>query len=198
TRRRPSHSCHGGRLVNRASHLYIPQTNQRQPWPLLYTMPMAKQKNSKSQSSTIALNKRARHDYFIEERLEAGLVLEGWEVKALRAGKGRITEAYIWLNRGEAFLLGGHIQPLESASSHVATDATRTRKLLLHERELAHLIGATEQKGYTIVPLAMYWKRGRAKLEIALAKGKAKHDKRQTKKKQDWERQKARLMRNTG
>lgn len=158
-------------------------------------MPMAKKKSSSTQSSTIALNKRARHDYFIEERFEAGLVLQGWEVKSLRAGKARITEAYIWLNNGEAFLLGGHIQPLESASTHVTPDTTRTRKLLLHERELAHLIGATEQKGFTIVPLAMYWKRGRAKLEIALAKGKAKHDKRETKKRQDWDRQKARVMR---
>jgi|SRR5699024_10124547 len=161
-------------------------------------MPMARKKNSKAQSSTIALNKRARHDYFIEEKLEAGLVLQGWEVKSLRAGKARITEAYVWLRGGEAFLLGGHIQPLESASSHIRADSTRTRKLLLHERELAHLIGATEQQGYTIVPLALYWKRGRAKLEIALAKGKAKHDKRQAKKEHDWQRQKARLMRHAG
>lgn len=156
---------------------------------------MAKQKSSKTSSSTIALNKRARHDYFIEERLEAGLVLQGWEVKSLRAGKARITEAYVILKDGEAYLLGGSIQPLESASTHVRADSTRTRKLLLHERELSHLIGATEQKGFTIVPLAMYWKRGRAKLEIALAKGKAKYDKRETKKNQDWQRQKARVMR---
>ncbi len=158
-------------------------------------MPMAKQKNSKTPSSTIALNKRARHDFFLEERLEAGLVLEGWEVKSLRAGKGRITEAYVLIKDGEAFLLGGHIQPLESASTHVHVDPTRTRKLLLHDRELAHFIGATEQKGFTIIPLAMYWKRGIAKLEIALAKGKAKYDKRQDKKDKDWQRQKARLMR---
>lgn len=156
---------------------------------------MAKQKSSKTGTSTIALNKRARHDYFIEERLEAGLVLQGWEVKSLRAGKARITESYVIIKDGEAFLLGGHIQPLESASTHIRPDTTRTRKLLLHERELSQLIGATEQKGFTIVPLAMYWKRGRAKLEIALAKGKAKHDKRETKKTQDWQRQKARVMR---
>ncbi|MES1927861.1 SsrA-binding protein [Salinisphaera dokdonensis CL-ES53] len=156
---------------------------------------MAKQKNSKQPSSTIALNKRARHDFFLEERLEAGLVLEGWEVKSLRAGKGRITEAYVLIKDGEAFLLGGHIQPLQSASTHVVVDPTRTRKLLLHERELATLIGATEQKGFTIVPLAMYWKRGKAKLEIALAKGKANYDKRQSKKEADWNRRKAQILR---
>lgn len=159
---------------------------------------MSKGKDKKQSSSTIALNRRARHDYFIEDRIEAGLVLEGWEVKALRAGKGRIAEAYVLIKDGEAFLLGSHIQPLESASTHVVTDATRTRKLLLHERELATLIGATEQKGYTIVPLAMYWSRGKAKLEIALAKGKAKYDKRQTKKTQDWQRRKAQIMRSEG
>lgn len=145
--------------------------------------------------ATIALNRKAKHDFFIEERLEAGLVLEGWEVKALRAGKGRITEAYVIIKDGEAWLLGAHIHPLPSASTHIDPDPTRTRKLLLHERELAHLIGATEQKGFTIVPLALYWKRGNAKLEIALAKGKAKHDKRQAKKDKDWQRRKAQLLR---
>jgi SsrA-binding protein len=140
---------------------------------------MAKKKADGSGSSTIALNRRAKHDYFIEERFEAGMVLEGWEVKALRDGKGRIAEAYVLIRNGEAFLLGSHIQPLVSASTHIQADPTRTRKLLLHGRELAHLIGATEQKGFTLVPTAMYWKRGMAKLEIALAKGKAKFDKRQ-------------------
>lgn len=156
---------------------------------------MAKSKTDKQPSSTIALNRKAKHDYFIEERIEAGLVLQGWEVKALRAGKGRITEAYVIIKDAEAWLLGAHIQPLPSASSHVHTDPTRTRKLLLHEREISTLIGATEQKGFTVVPLAMYWKRGNAKLEIALAKGKAKHDKRQDKKDKDWQRQKERLLR---
>lgn len=156
---------------------------------------MAKSKTAKKPQSTIALNRKAKHDYFIEERIEAGLVLEGWEVKALRGGKGRITEAYVIIKDGEAFLLGAHIQPLASASSHVHADPTRTRKLLLHAREIATLIGATEQKGYTIVPLAMYWKRGNAKLEIALAKGKANYDKRQDKKDKDWQRQKERLLR---
>jgi len=158
-------------------------------------MSMSNAKTKKTASSTIALNKRARHDFFLEDKLEAGLVLEGWEVKALREGKGRITEAYVLIKDGEAFLLGGHIQPLQSASTHFVVDPTRTRKLLLHERELATLIGATEQKGYTIVPLAMYWKRGRAKLEIALAKGKANYDKRQSKKDADWGRRKAQIMR---
>ncbi|WP_348761175.1 SsrA-binding protein SmpB [uncultured Salinisphaera sp.] len=160
---------------------------------------MSKAKDNKtSGGSTIALNRRARHDYFLEDKFEAGLVLEGWEVKSLRAGKGRVAEAYVLMKDGEAFLLGSHIQPLESASTHVLADATRTRKLLLHERELASLIGATEQKGYTIVPTAMYWRRGKAKLEIALAKGKAKYDKRQTKKTQDWQRRKAQIMRSDG
>lgn len=156
---------------------------------------MSKPKTKDKPAATIALNRKAKHDYFIEQRLEAGLVLTGWEVKALRGGKGRITEAYVIIKDGEAFLLGAHIQPLPSASSHVQPDPTRTRKLLLHEREIAHLIGATEQKGYTVVPLAMYWKRGNAKLEIALAKGKAKYDKRQDKKSKDWQRQKERLLR---
>ncbi|MAA75052.1 MAG: SsrA-binding protein [Salinisphaeraceae bacterium] len=156
---------------------------------------MAKKKADGSGSSTIALNRRAKHDYFIEERFEAGMVLEGWEVKALRDGKGRIAEAYVLIRNGEAFLLGSHIQPLVSASTHIQADPTRTRKLLLHGRELAHLIGATEQKGFTLVPTAMYWKRGMAKLEIALAKGKAKFDKRQDKKDKDWQRQKERLLR---
>lgn len=152
----------------------------------------------KAPSATIALNRRAKHDFFVEDRLEAGLVLQGWEVKALRAGKGRIAEAYVLVKDGEAWLLGAHIHPLPSASTHIEPDPTRTRKLLLHEREIAKLIGATEQRGYTVVPLAMFWKRGNAKLEIALAKGKAKYDKRQDKKKQDWQRQKARLMREQG
>lgn len=163
-----------------------------------YNTGMSKGKNTKKDntpSSTIALNRKARHDFFIEERLEAGIVLEGWEVKALRAGKGRITEAYVLLKDGEAWLLGGHIHPLSSASTHTHQDPTRTRKLLLHDRELRHLIGTTEQKGHTIVPLAMYWKKGVAKLEIALAKGKAKYDKRQDKKDKDWQRRKAQLMR---
>ena len=145
--------------------------------------------------SVIAVNRRARHDYFIEDRLEAGLELQGWEVSSLRAGRAQIAEAYVVLKKGEAWLLGAHIPPLPSASTHVAPDATRTRRLLLHRHEIDRLIGATERRGHTLVPLQLYWKRGRAKLEIGLAKGKRKHDKREDEKRKDWERQKQRLMR---
>lgn len=145
--------------------------------------------------STIALNKKARHDYFIEDRIEAGLALEGWEVKSLRESRVQLTESYILLRGNEAWLFGMHISPLLSASTHVTPDATRTRKLLLHRREIDKLTGAVERKGYTLVPLALYWKRGRAKLEIALARGKQSHDKRAADKERDWNREKQRLMR---
>jgi SsrA-binding protein len=144
---------------------------------------------------TIAENRRARFDYFIEERLEAGLVLEGWEVKALRAGKAQITESHVYVRNGEAFITGAHINPLTTTSTHVIADPTRTRKLLLNKSEIAHLIGAVERKGYTIVPLELYWQRGNAKLRIGLAKGKKQHDKRATEKDRDWQRDKARLLR---
>lgn len=156
---------------------------------------MAKQK-AKTSSSTIALNKKARHEYFIEDRLEAGLALEGWEVKSLRASRVQITESYIIIKNNEAWLLGVHISPLLSASTHVTPDPTRTRKLLLHRRELDRLIGAVERKGYTLIPLALYWKRGKAKLEVALARGKQLHDKRATEKDRDWQRDKQRMLRN--
>lgn len=143
----------------------------------------------------IAENRRARFDYFIEERYEAGLVLEGWEVKALRAGKAQITEAYVFLRNGEVFLTGAHLSPLKTTSTHVIADPTRTRKLLLNKREIEHLIGAVERKGFTIVPLELYWQRGKAKLRIGLAKGKQAHDKRATEKDRDWARDKARLLR---
>lgn len=148
-------------------------------------------------SATIALNKKARHDYFIEEQFEAGLALEGWEVKALRAGRASITEAYVTVKDNEIFLLGGLITPLPQASTHVHADPTRTRKLLMHRREIDRLIGSVDREGYTLVPLAMYWKKGFAKLDVGLAKGKKQHDKRETKKQQDWERQKQRLMRHS-
>ncbi len=143
----------------------------------------------------IAENRRARHDYFIEERLEAGLALEGWEVKALRAGRGQLSEAYVFLRNNEAFLTGAHISPLKTTSTHKPADPVRTRKLLLHRNQLDHLVGAVERRGYTIVPTEMYWKNGRAKLQIGLAKGKQQHDKRATDKDRDWQRQKARLLR---
>ena len=143
----------------------------------------------------IALNKRARHEYFIEENLEAGMALQGWEVKSLRAGKAQITEGYVLVKDGEAWLIGAHITPLRTTSTHVVADPTRTRKLLLHRRELDRLVGAVERKGHTIVPLKLYWKAGKVKLEIGLAKGKQAHDKRATEKDRDWQREKARLLR---
>ena len=146
-----------------------------------------KHEASKAAPATIALNKRARHDYFIEERLEAGLALEGWEVKSLRAGKAQITEGYVVIKNNEAWLLGSHVTPLNTASTHVHPDPTRTRKLLLNRAELDRLIGAVERKGYTLAPLALYWKKGRAKLEIGLAKGKQLHDKRAAEKDRDWQ-----------
>jgi len=144
---------------------------------------------------SIVDNKKAFHDYFIEERFEAGLVLEGWEVKAIRAGRVQLKEAYVILRNGEIFLIGCHISPLPTASTHIHPDPVRTRKLLLHRGELDRLVGAVERRGYTIVPLELYWKNGRAKLEIGLAKGKKQHDKRATEKDRDWQRDKARLMR---
>jgi len=152
-------------------------------------------KSGKDNSGTIALNRKARHDFFIEERFEAGLALQGWEVKSIRDGRLQLNESYILIKNGEAWLFGVHITPLTSASTHIKTDPTRTRKLLLHRRELDKLIGAVERKGYTLVPLAMYWKNGLAKLEVALARGKQSHDKRATEKARDWEREKGRLLR---
>ena len=164
--------------------------------PDCYTAPMSRKKTGKKgPSSTIALNKKARHDYFIEDRFEAGLALQGWEVKSLREGRVQINESYVLLKDGEAWLFGVHITPLTSASTHVRTDPTRSRKLLLHRRELDRLIGAVERKGYALVPMALYWKKGRAKVEIALARGKQSHDKRATEKDRDWKRQKERLLR---
>ena len=156
---------------------------------------MSKKTDDKPGTSSIALNKRARFDYFIEERFEAGLVLQGWEVKSLRASKAQITESYVVIKNAEAWLLGAHVAPLNTVSTHIHPDPTRTRKLLLNRSELHRLIGAVERKGYTLVPLALYWKKGRAKLEIGLAKGKKAHDKRATEKDRDWQRQKDRLVR---
>jgi len=145
-------------------------------------------------TGTIALNKKARHDYFIDERYEAGLALQGWEVKALRAGRLQLKEGYVLLKDGEAYLFGAHIAPLPTTSTHVIADPTRLRKLLLHRRQIDGLVGAVERKGHTIVPLAMYWKNGKAKLEIGLARGKKQHDKRADSRDRDWEREKGRLM----
>jgi SsrA-binding protein len=144
---------------------------------------------------SIVENRKAFHDYFIEERYEAGIALEGWEVKAIRGGRGQIGEAYVMVRGEELFLIGAHISPLATVSTHFTPDPTRTRKLLLHAEEIRRLIGKVEQRGYTLVPLNLHYKGGRVKAEIALAKGKAQHDKRETEKKRDWEREKGRLMR---
>jgi SsrA-binding protein len=144
---------------------------------------------------SIVQNKKAFHDYFIEERYEAGLVLEGWEAKAIRAGRVQIKEAYVIVSNGEIFLIGSHITPLATASTHVQPDPTRTRKLLLNAREIDTLIGAVERSGYTLVPLDMHYAKGRIKVEIGLAKGKKQHDKRESEKERDWKREQQRLMR---
>jgi len=156
---------------------------------------MAKRKSRSQQpDNTIALNKKARHDYFIEEQFEAGLMLQGWEVKSLRAGRIQLKEGYVLVKNGEAWLFGAHISPLTTASTHINPDPLRTRKLLLHRKELAQLIGAVERKGYTLVPLGMYWKHGLAKIQIGLAKGKKQYDKRAVERDRDWQREKQRLL----
>ena len=154
-----------------------------------------KKKKQGAASKVIVTNRKARHDFFIEENLEAGLALQGWEAKSLRAGRAQLKESYVVVRDGEAWLLGAHFSPLSSASTHVRTDPTRTRKLLLHRRELDRLIGSVERKGYTLIPLSLYWKKGRAKLDLGLAKGKKQHDKRATDKDRAWKRQKERIMR---
>ena len=144
---------------------------------------------------SIVANKKAFHDYFIEEKLEAGIALEGWEVKAIRAGRASIKESYVVVRDGEVFLFGMHITPLVEASSHVKPDALRTRKLLLQSRQIGKLIGQVERAGYTLLPLDLHFQRGRIKAEIGLAKGKKQYDKREAEKERDWVREKARLMR---
>ncbi|MFC4727592.1 SsrA-binding protein SmpB [Coralloluteibacterium thermophilus] len=154
-----------------------------------------KDKGTEGGGGTIALNKRARHDYHLEDRFEAGLALQGWEVKAIRAGRANIGESYAMVRNGEIFLYGSQITPLISASTHVVANDRRDRKLLLHRHEIDRLLGRVEREGYTLVPTAMYWKNGKIKLEIALAKGKQAHDKRATTKERDWQRDKQRVMR---
>jgi SsrA-binding protein len=143
---------------------------------------------------SIAENKKAFHEYFIEERHEAGLVLEGWEVKAIRAGRANLTESYVVLKKAEVFLIGCHISPLPTASTHIHPDPTRTRKLLLHAAEISKLIGKVERAGYTLIPLNLHYAKGRIKLEIGLAKGKKQHDKRATEKEREWKREQSQLM----
>ena len=144
---------------------------------------------------SIVQNKKAFHDYFIEDRFEAGIALQGWEVKAIRAGRVQIKEAYVIVQGGEIFLIGAHISPLPSASTHLMPDPTRTRKLLLHAQEIERLIGSVERAGYALVPLDLYYKQGRVKLTVGLAKGKKQHDKRATEKEKEWRRQQQRLLR---
>ncbi len=155
---------------------------------------MSKKDAKKPAGNIIAVNRRARHDYFIEDSFEAGLSLEGWEVKSLRAGNAHLTEAYVHVKKNEAWLVGAHFAPLKTVSTHIHADPTRTRKLLLHRQELDRLTGQVERKGFTLVPLDLHWTKGRAKLKIGLAKGKQQHDKRASKKERDWERQKARIL----
>lgn len=154
---------------------------------------MAKKK-PKTPSNTIALNKKARFDFHIEEDFEAGIALEGWEVKSLRAGRANLKESYVIVKNHELHLLGSHFAPLPSASTHVNPDPVRTRKLLMHRKEIDRLVGMVDRQGYTLVPLSMYWKNGRAKLKIGLAKGKKQHDKRAAIKEREWQRDKQRML----
>jgi SsrA-binding protein len=144
---------------------------------------------------SIVENRKALHEYFIEERLEAGLALEGWEVKAIRAGRGQIAEAYVIVRNGELYLIGSHISALATASTHIKPDPVRTRKLLLHAAEISKLIGKVERAGYALVPLDLHYTRGRVKLAVGLAKGKKQYDKRQVEKEKEWNREKQRLLR---
>ena len=146
---------------------------------------------------SIVDNRKAFHDYFVEERYEAGIALEGWEVKAIRAGRAQIGEAYVMVRGAELYLIGAHISALPTASTHVDPNPTRTRKLLLHAEEIKRLIGKVEQRGYSLVPLNLHYAKGRIKLEIALAKGKLQHDKREDKREKDWNREKQRLLRSS-
>lgn len=157
---------------------------------------MTKKKTHKPGSATIALNKRARHEYFIEDEIEAGLALQGWEVKTLRAGKANIGDSYVILKNGEAFLFGANFTPLSVASSHVVCDPIRTRKLLLNKRELDNLYGRINRDGYTVLALSLYWKNAWCKVKIGVARGKKMHDKRNDEKDREWAVDKARIMKN--
>ncbi|MDF2529453.1 MAG: SsrA-binding protein [Gammaproteobacteria bacterium] len=150
--------------------------------------------SNNTQSATIAVNRKARHDYFIEEKFEAGIMLQGWEVKSLRDGRAQIGDSYVIIHKGEPILLNAHITPLPTASTHIIAEPTRSRKLLLNQREINRLMGKVEQKGYTMVPLSLYWKGRNAKVEIALVKGKQMHDKRAAEKDRDWQRDKEMLF----
>jgi SsrA-binding protein len=161
----------------------------------LLSVKMSSKKNKNASGSPIiAQNRQATHEYFIDEKFEAGLVLQGWEAKSLRAGRAQLKESYVVLKNGEAWLLGAHISPLTSASTHIVPDPVRNRKLLLQRRELNRLIGLVERKGYTLAPLSLYWSKGKAKLQVGLARGKKMHDKRASERDRDWQREKQRVM----
>lgn len=153
-----------------------------------------KSKKKSEQDSHIAVNKKAYHDFSIEQKIEAGIVFEGWEVKSVRAGRVQLKDSYVVIKKGEAWLIGSHISPLNTVSTHINPDPVRSRKLLLHKKELNTLIGATQRKGFTLAALSMYWKKNRVKIEIGLAKGKKEFDKRQSLKERDWQREKARAL----
>ena len=155
---------------------------------------MSKKKSKRSPENVIAVNRKARHNYFIEETIEAGLALEGWEVKSMRAGRVQLAEGYVQIHKNEGWLVGAHFSPLTTASTHIKSVPTRTRKLLLHRNELDRLVGMVERKGFALVPLNLHWVKGRAKLDIGIAKGKKQHDKRATDKDRDWRRQKERIL----
>ena len=155
---------------------------------------MSNKKSKSGDARVIAVNRKARHDYFIEDKLEAGLVLEGWEAKSLRTGSAQITESYVQLRNGEAWLIGAHFTPAKTTASHLKADPTRSRKLLIQRYELDRLIGAVERKGMALVALDLHWTKGRAKLEVGIAKGKKQHDKRAADKDRDWQRQKERIL----
>ena len=158
---------------------------------------MSTKKSKSGSDRVIAVNRKARHDYFIENKLEAGMALEGWEVKSLRAGSAQITEAYVQIRNGEAWLIGAHFTPAKTTASYTQADPTRSRKLLVQRLELDRLVGAVERKGYALVPLDLHWSNGKAKLEIGLAKGKKQHDKRAATKDRDWQRQKERILKHS-
>ena len=155
---------------------------------------MAKKPASKPGSSTIALNRKARHDYFIEDNYEAGIMLQGWEVKSLRAGKVQLVDSYVFIKNGEAWISNLLITPLQTASTHISPEPTRVRKLLLHRSEIDRLIGAVERKGYTLIALALYWSKRKVKVDVGLAKGKKQHDIRASEKERDWQREKQRIL----
>ena len=163
----------------------------------VYPAVMTNKKKSKSADNTIALNRVARHDYSIEDDLEVGIVLEGWEVKSLRNKNLQLKESYVMAKNGELWLIGAHISPLNTASTHIQPNATRTRKLLAHQAQIDRLMGLVDRRGYTLIALSAYWSRGRAKIKIGLGKGKKHHDKRATEKNRDWQRDKARIMKHS-